>query len=349
MSSAIRSLTRGPWVLLLMVIAATAIACTAEFDLYGDGDSDTTTEVPDDGDVTETPDETTEADDEAEDVEEEIEIPDTRDELPPAATCPPSGEAPEGGCLLALVDEPFVPTTAAPVWTWVATEIGDDQYNGVWIDLDVYHDGWRAPGDLDRHNLFKAQVAPAGATVLPDSKIIGFANASPPNWVCLEQGFSASKPLTKLQEGIEPGYWHHVRYEYFPASERRAFMDITRDGASILNNGDDFLQAADVARMRVTSTEEVVFTLGFPTTHPVGVVTSNWEYRNLRVITFACGDGFVDQSEDCDPGTKLDSAACDSDCTAVVCGDNHFNAAVESCDDGNTNDGDACPGDCTVP
>ena len=64
----------------------------------------------------------------------------------------------------------------------------------------------------------------------------------------------------------------------------------------------------------------------------------------------ACGNGIVDPGEQCDPQTvftdpanPIDTAACDSDCTAVYCGDNHTNhAAGEVCDQGSAN-GQPCP------
>jgi cysteine-rich repeat protein len=66
--------------------------------------------------------------------------------------------------------------------------------------------------------------------------------------------------------------------------------------------------------------------------------------------TNVCGDGKVDMlgpdTEECDD-LGADTADCDSDCTLVVCGDNHENEdAGEICDDGGTADGDGCKGDC---
>jgi cysteine-rich repeat protein len=61
----------------------------------------------------------------------------------------------------------------------------------------------------------------------------------------------------------------------------------------------------------------------------------------------ACGNGFTDTGEQCDPGLTMmvpvpDSSTCDGDCTAVVCGDGRKNtAASENCDDGQLN-GDPC-------
>ncbi len=54
-----------------------------------------------------------------------------------------------------------------------------------------------------------------------------------------------------------------------------------------------------------------------------------------------CGDMFVQAGEQCDVGGE--SAACDADCTGVVCGDGTLNtSAGEACDDGNMTDTDAC-------
>ncbi|MCX4240974.1 hypothetical protein [Paraliomyxa miuraensis] len=60
-----------------------------------------------------------------------------------------------------------------------------------------------------------------------------------------------------------------------------------------------------------------------------------------------CGNGVIDEGEDCDPGTGLDAADCDADCSAVECGDGHPNLeAGEDCDDANDSDVDACTSEC---
>jgi cysteine-rich repeat protein len=60
----------------------------------------------------------------------------------------------------------------------------------------------------------------------------------------------------------------------------------------------------------------------------------------------SCGNSHVDPGEDCDSG-GVDTASCDSDCTAVACGDSHRNSAAEQCDDGNTtDDGNGCDDQC---
>ncbi|MBI3332175.1 DUF4215 domain-containing protein [Candidatus Peregrinibacteria bacterium] len=64
-----------------------------------------------------------------------------------------------------------------------------------------------------------------------------------------------------------------------------------------------------------------------------------------------CGDEEVQGSDEgdetCDEGA-VDTATCDADCTAAVCGDTYVNGELlETCDDGNTSDGDYCSSDCT--
>jgi cysteine-rich repeat protein len=59
-----------------------------------------------------------------------------------------------------------------------------------------------------------------------------------------------------------------------------------------------------------------------------------------------CGDGIPGTGEQCDDG--VETAACDGDCTAVLCGDSHTNVlAGEQCDDGGMLGG--CSDECTLP
>ncbi len=63
----------------------------------------------------------------------------------------------------------------------------------------------------------------------------------------------------------------------------------------------------------------------------------------------SCGDGMVDDGEECDDGDlNADDAACKSDCTANICGDGAVHAGVEACDDGNSDDGDGCNAECQL-
>lgn len=58
-----------------------------------------------------------------------------------------------------------------------------------------------------------------------------------------------------------------------------------------------------------------------------------------------CGDGNVDEGEECDELGPSES--CDSDCTLARCGDGTINSfREESCDDGNTASGDGCSAGC---
>lgn len=97
-------------------------------------------------------------------------------------------------------------------------------------------------------------------------------------------------------------------------------------------------------------------------------------------ISTACGDGVVQPGEDCDDGNTtddgngcgtdcqfrntcgdgvleplaehggVDTATCDTDCTAATCGDGHFNpTAGEECDDGPNGNGQGrCSVFCTL-
>lgn len=58
-----------------------------------------------------------------------------------------------------------------------------------------------------------------------------------------------------------------------------------------------------------------------------------------------CGNGLVDQGEQCDDGNVAALDDCTPNCTLPVCGDG-FEALGETCDDGNTLDGDGCSAHC---
>lgn len=68
----------------------------------------------------------------------------------------------------------------------------------------------------------------------------------------------------------------------------------------------------------------------------------------VNCMMATCGDGAVyDGFEDCDDGNEEDEDACKSDCTPNVCGDGVVNPAAEECDDGDEDDLDGCRNDCT--
>jgi len=59
----------------------------------------------------------------------------------------------------------------------------------------------------------------------------------------------------------------------------------------------------------------------------------------------ACGDGVVDDGEDCDDGGE--SKTCNADCSPAACGDGKLNAAAgEDCDDGG--ESKTCDADCSA-
>ncbi len=61
-----------------------------------------------------------------------------------------------------------------------------------------------------------------------------------------------------------------------------------------------------------------------------------------------CGDGIVQDGEQCDDGNRDDTDACLSTCLNARCGDGHVQTGVEACDDGNLDDTDYCLSDCTL-
>jgi cysteine-rich repeat protein len=58
-----------------------------------------------------------------------------------------------------------------------------------------------------------------------------------------------------------------------------------------------------------------------------------------------CGDGYVDLGEECDDGNLSNSDECTVDCLETRCGDGIWQLG-EECDDGNLDDGDACTSVC---
>jgi cysteine-rich repeat protein len=62
-----------------------------------------------------------------------------------------------------------------------------------------------------------------------------------------------------------------------------------------------------------------------------------------------CGDGNVDDGEECDDGgVNADDANCTADCKLNVCGDGLVLAGTEECDDGNADDTDECIAGCIL-
>jgi len=60
-----------------------------------------------------------------------------------------------------------------------------------------------------------------------------------------------------------------------------------------------------------------------------------------------CGDGFVyDGFEECDDGNSVDTDACVAACKLATCGDGYTQEGVEVCDDGNDDPADGCTPTC---
>ncbi len=62
-----------------------------------------------------------------------------------------------------------------------------------------------------------------------------------------------------------------------------------------------------------------------------------------------CGDGVVDEGEECDDGNSFQNDACLRGCKSARCGDKVIFIGVELCDDGNNVNGDTCAAQCGYP
>jgi cysteine-rich repeat protein len=75
-----------------------------------------------------------------------------------------------------------------------------------------------------------------------------------------------------------------------------------------------------------------------------GVLCAPSEKREIPV----CGDGKLDEGEECDDGNNVDGDGCSAECTIEpFCGDGNLDPG-EECDDGNNADGDGCSANCTI-
>jgi len=103
----------------------------------------------------------------------------------------------------------------------------------------------------------------------------------------------------------------------------------------------------------MTTTEDPDRTTGDSTGTGTGTEgdTSDSGTTGTTGIPVACGDGEVQDGEECDEGqANADEGACTKYCKTAVCGDNLVQAGVEVCDDG-VNDGSygVCGVDCKTP
>ncbi len=82
---------------------------------------------------------------------------------------------------------------------------------------------------------------------------------------------------------------------------------------------------------------------------------SDWEYSNTITLFVdndcylpVCGNGILDDGEECDDNNLLNNDGCSSICKLEICGDG-IKQANEECDDQNTNNFDYCRNNCILP
>ena len=132
-------------------------------------------------------------------------------------------------------------------------------------------------------------------------------------------------------------------------------------GGSITGNAgaDAALLKTDDAALIVKLDTSVSILLDAPAKHDTRVTCQD---PNGCGIPPHCGDGTLDNDEECDDGNTNSGDGCTMACrvetdfacpnpgaacvSTVVCGDGHI-AGKEACDDHNTNSGDGCSGDCS--
>lgn len=78
--------------------------------------------------------------------------------------------------------------------------------------------------------------------------------------------------------------------------------------------------------------------------------TANENYFKRCTPEPECGNGVLEEGEQCDDGNNIDGDGCSAQCTTEVqpyCGDGNVDEG-EQCDDGNNNNGDGCSAECTI-
>jgi len=74
----------------------------------------------------------------------------------------------------------------------------------------------------------------------------------------------------------------------------------------------------------------------------------SWMVAGLSIVDPVCGDGNLDDGEECDDGNQEAGDGCSPECTVEpYCGDGNLDDG-EECDDGNQEAGDGCAPDCTI-
>ncbi len=83
-------------------------------------------------------------------------------------------------------------------------------------------------------------------------------------------------------------------------------------------------------------------------TSETGTSETGTDVSGSTVDPPVCGDGVVQDPEQCDDGNQSEADACLSDCVMAICGDGHHHLGKEECDDGNDIKGDGCEPTCEV-
>ena len=106
------------------------------------------------------------------------------------------------------------------------------------------------------------------------------------------------------------------------------------------------------------TSESVLYSIEIPNDASLTLVSSSYECclvdadraRNYRLIvsTDGCGDGYLQEGEQCDDGNQVDGDRCSAAClTERYCGDGII-SGDEVCDDGNDFNGDGCSSLCDI-
>lgn len=76
-------------------------------------------------------------------------------------------------------------------------------------------------------------------------------------------------------------------------------------------------------------------------------LTSYQMIARYQAASGTCGNGNVENPEQCDDGNTVDTDACPTTCLDATCGDGFVRSGFEACDDGNLTPGDGCSATCT--
>ena len=85
------------------------------------------------------------------------------------------------------------------------------------------------------------------------------------------------------------------------------------------------------------------------TSEATGDATTDVATTEITTMGGVCGDGVVDDAEECDDGNMVETDSCRATCVMAKCGDGIVWDNAEACDDGNQIDDDDCSNVCAKP